>query len=74
MFSGQNMFSRWQHAHQFDVPLSIQHEILRLQVSVEDTFAMEVVEGLRDASNAEFGSGLIKTPPADKTARFKAFC
>lgn len=65
MFSGQNMLRCYKHAHQFNVTLSIQHEILRLQVSVEDTFAMEVVESLCDAANAEFGSGLIKTPPAD---------
>lgn len=73
VFPRQNMFNHWQHAHQFDVPLSIQHEILRLQVSVEDTFAMEVVESLCDTTNAEFGSGLIKTPPAEKAAKFKPF-
>lgn len=56
-----------QHAHQFDVSLSIQHEILRLQVSVEDALAMEVIESFCDASDAEFGSGLVKAPPKDKS-------
>lgn len=50
-------------AHQLDVTLSVQHEILRLQVSVEDPFAMEVIERLSDATDAEFGGGLVKTPP-----------
>lgn len=73
MLSRQNMLNRWQHAHQFDVSLSIQHEILRLQVSIEDTLAMEVIKSLCDAANAEFGSGLIKTPPKDQKAQFKLF-
>lgn len=65
------MFSCLKHVHQFNITLSIQHEILRLQVSVEDTFAMEVVKSLCDATNTEFGSGLIKTPPADTKTKFK---
>lgn len=73
MFSRWKMFTRWQHAHQFDVSLTIQHEVLRLQISVEDTLAMEVIESFCDATNAEFGSGLIKTPPKDMKAKFKLF-
>lgn len=58
-------------SHQFDVSLGIQHEVLRLQVSVEDPLTMEVIESLCDAADAEFGSGLIKTPPKDKKAKFE---
>ena len=60
--------------HQFDVSLSIQHEILRLQVSVENTFAMEVIESFCDATNAEFSSGLIKAPSKHKKDTFDHFC
>ena len=73
MFLTQNMSKHWQHTHQFDVSLSIQHEILRLQVSVEDALAMEVIKRFCDATNTEFGSGLIKTPPKDKRDKFKPF-
>lgn len=73
MFSRHYMFNHWQHTHQFDVSLSIQHEILRLQISVEDALAMEVIKSFCDTTNAEFGSGLIKTPPKDKKAKFKLF-
>lgn len=61
------------NTHQFDVSLSIQHEILRFQVSVEDALAMEVIERLCDTTDTEFGSGLIKTSPEDKKAQFKRF-
>lgn len=50
-------------AHQFDVAFSIQHEILGLQVPVEDAFTVEVIKGLGDAAHTEFGSGFFKTPP-----------
>lgn len=53
--------------HQFDVAFSVQHQILGLQVSVEDTFTMEVLKSLGDAADAEFGCGFFKTSPEIKT-------
>lgn len=49
--------------HQFDVAFSVQHEILGLQVPVEDAFTVEVIERLDDAADAELGGGFFKTPP-----------
>ena len=60
---------RIQETHQFDVSLRVQHEVLRLQVSVEDSFAVEVVESLCDATDTEFGDGLVKAPPAGETLK-----
>lgn len=53
--------------HQFDVAFSVQHQILGLQVSVEDAFSMEVVKSLSDTADTEFGYGFFKTAPAIKT-------
>lgn len=53
--------------HQFDVAFSVQHQILGLQVSVEDTFTMEVIKSLGDAADTEFGCGFFKTSPEIKT-------
>lgn len=50
-------------AHQFDVAFGVQHEILGLQVPVEDAFTVQVIERLGDAAHAELGSGFFKTPP-----------
>lgn len=54
-------------AHQFDVSFHIQQEVFRLQVSVQDPFAMEVLESLCNAADAELGGGLIKAPPEGRT-------
>lgn len=59
-----------QHAHQFDVSFCVQHEVLRLQVSVEDSFAMEVIESFRDATDAESGGGVVKASPADDSSHY----
>lgn len=60
----------WQYTHQFDVSFGIQHEILRLQVSVQDAFTMEVIKSFCDATHAEFGSVLLKTSPEGEKAEF----
>lgn len=52
--------------HQLDVAFSVQHQILGLQVSVEDAFTVEVIERLSDAAHAEFGCGFFKTSPEIK--------
>lgn len=52
--------------HQLDVAFSVQHQILGLQVSVEDALTMEVIERLGDAAHAEFGCGFFKTSPEIK--------
>ena len=57
-----------QAVYKFDVSISIQHEILRLQVSVEDSVAVEIVEGFGDTANAESGRGLVKASPGEKRA------
>lgn len=50
-------------AHQFDVTFRVQHEVLRLEVPVEDRPAVQVLEGLGHAAHAELGGGLVKAPP-----------
>jgi len=47
---------------QFDVSFRVQHQVLRLQVAVDDSGAVEVVEGLGHTAHAELGRCLVKTP------------
>lgn len=47
---------------QFNIALHIQHQVLRLQVSVHDVFLVEVGVGLHHAGSAEHSDGLVKTP------------
>lgn len=49
-------------SHQFDVALYIQHQVLRLQVSVHDVLLVEVGVGLHHTGSAEHSDGLVKTP------------
>lgn len=51
--------------HQFNIALYIQHQVLRLQVSVHDVLLVEVGIGLHHAGGAEHGNGLVKTPSED---------
>lgn len=48
-------------AYQLDVSICVQHEILRLQVSVYDAIVVEVVKGLCYTAHTELGSVFIKT-------------
>lgn len=48
--------------HQFDIALYVQHQVLRLQVSVHDVLLMEVGVGLHHTGGAEHSHGLVKTP------------
>ena len=49
-------------SHQFDVALCVQHQVLRLQVSVHDVLLVEVGVGLHHTGSAEHSDGLVKTP------------
>lgn len=60
-------------AHQFDVALGVQHEVLRLQVPVQDALAMQIIESFCDTADAEFGRGLVKTAPEDRKNSFWLF-
>lgn len=55
--------------HQLDVALHVQHQVLRLQVSVHDVLLVEVGVGLHHAGGAEHGGGLVKTSPEQKDRR-----
>ena len=56
------MLCYWTHTDQFDVSFSVQHQILGLQVAVDDPGAVEVVESLSHTTHAELGRHLVETP------------
>lgn len=50
--------------YQLDVAALVQHEVLGLQVAVDDAAAVQVLETLNHAGTAEHGQRLLKAAPA----------
>ena len=55
------MLCYWAHTDQFDVSFSVQHQVLRLQVAVDNPGAVEIMEGLGHATHAELCRCLVET-------------
>ena len=51
------------HAYQLGVSPAVQDEVLRLQVSVDDAFRVQVGKGLHHARCVEPGGDILKRPP-----------
>jgi len=51
------------NVYQFDVTMTVEKQVLWLEIPVDNVAGVEVVEGFDDAGRIEASSGLIKVTP-----------
>lgn len=60
---GINSKKKKKAAYQFYISIRVQHEVLRLQVPVNDSFFVKVLKRFSYTSHTELGSVLVKASP-----------
>jgi hypothetical protein len=52
--------------NEFEVPLLVEHDILRFEVAVDDVLTVEVLQGQQDFAGVNFGFALWEGHVADE--------
>jgi len=59
--------------HQFDVSSVIQHQVLRLEIAVDDTLSMKILERFDDARDAEPRRHVVEMTSTNKLSNLHSF-